>query len=519
MPPKTVKLGQAPSNRQRLFINCAARRQLYGGAKRGGKSVALCMKGIMLSVLYPGNRGGLFRQDLTDLRDSLLVTFFQICPPELILNHHQTFKQITVDTGSTPSVILYGGLGDASDIESAKGKEFGWYGIDEPSEVDPEAVRMLRAQLCWRLPDGSFPPYMELLTSNPEPGWVEEEFRALIEEASDLKPQVTSPDGSKAFIRALPRDNPYLPPNWETTMRIDAPAAWNAKYLDGSWEVSEGQVYKEFQREVHCIPTPPLPFLSTLKLIASIDHATNRVTSQVIFCLDHDSNVFVLDSYYQRNKLVSEHSAAMKALMDKWVNITGQNNYCSERAKKDPTVHPAVHGFEYVLIDPSTQAKTQVRANELFSIQDEYRRCGIPTQAAWNTLEAGINLMAEYIHIKPTHIHPISQQRGAPTLFILRDNNADGIRELIQWRRTISESGANKYVGADHWLDNVRYILMSRPEPPRLSTNDVLSMDTTGRIAARDLAKFDRRFRSPDASSGQWFPGGSHGPNQWFQGG
>jgi hypothetical protein len=517
---RSVKLGSDPSSRQLLFLNCMARRQLYGGAKRGGKSVAICMKGIMLSVLFPGNRGAFFRQDLTDLRDSLLVTFFQICPRELVLEHHQTFKRIVIDTGSTPSVILYGGLGDASDIESAKGKEFGWYAIDEPSEVDRDAVRMLNAQLCWRLPDGSFPPYMELLASNPEPGWVEEEFRPLIEESSDVKPLVLTDDGSKAFVRALPRDNPYLPPGWETMQRIDAPDAWVKKYLEGSWEVSEGQVFKEFQREVHCIGLPPAAYLSRLKLIASVDHATTGVTCMVVAGVDPDNNVVVLGEYYQKNKLISEHSRGMFALMDEWVDRCGQRAKV-QQAEPQPGVHPAYHAFEYVLIDPSTQSKTLQSRDELTSVQDEYRRMGLPTTTAWNAVEAGVNLLAEYLHIKPTHIHPLTQQRGAPSILFLRDSNPNGIREIISWRKTIGENGKPKYIGPDHWVDNVRYIVMSRPEPPRVTTGDMrgtgdAQTDTITRMAMRDMLKFDQKHRDPAARASQWFPGGSDGSNIWF---
>ena len=511
-----VKLGSNPSSRQMSFMRCATKEQLYGGAKRGGKSVALCMKAIMLSIGYPGNRGGLFRQDLTDLRDSLLVTFFQICPHGLILNHHQTHKIITINTGATPSHILYGGLGDAHDVESVKGKEFGWFGIDEPSEVDPEAYRMLLAQLCWKLPGGTFPPYMALLTSNPEPGWVEEKFRALIEEVGSGTIRSESTDGRKTYIQALPRDNPYLPPNWENEQRIDAPYVWQKKYLDGSWEVSEGQVYKEFDKATHVIDCPPPEFLSRLKLIASIDHATTGVTCMAVDGLDPDGNVFALGEYYERNRLISEHAIGMKALMDRWVDLCGLRYRVEEKRTGDPTVYPATLAFEYILIDPSTQAKTQQNHNELWSVQDEYRRNGIVTQGGWNVLESGVNMMQEYLHVKPTHIHPLTGQRGSPSWFAIRGNNENGLREMIGWRKTISVEGKPKYVGADHWLDNQRYIVMSRPDPPRITTHDILHMDTASRIAQRALQQFDRKFRTPGAESGQWFPGGSDGPNVWF---
>jgi hypothetical protein len=528
-----VKLGQAPSERQRLFIELSCRRQLYGGAKRGGKSVALCMKGIMLSVLYPGNRGGLFRQDLTDLRDSLLVTFMQICPRELIVSHHLTYKQIVLKTGENtpPSTILYGGLGDAHDIESAKGKEFGWIAIDEPSEVDPDAVRMLEAQLCWKLPDGSFPPYMILLASNPEPGWIEEEFRFLIEESNDRVPLVLDNLRGKAFVRALPRDNPYLPPNWETMMRVDAPEAWTKKYLDGSWEVSEGQVFKEFDRSVHVIPMPPPAFLTRLKLVASIDHATTGVTCMAVDGIDPDGNIFALGEYYEKNKLISEHAQGMIGLMSHWADRCGKAHLIEAKKCTDPQVHPVCHAFEEgILIDPSTQAKTLQNRDALASVQDEYLRQGIPTMPAWNALESGVNLMQEYLHVKATHIHPLTTQLGSPSFFILGKENPNGVREMISWRKTPAGTGRPgesfkvKYVGPDHWLDNQRYIIMSRPEPPRIVTGDLRAtgdpmVDSINRTAMRDMAKFDKKFRPPGEHTDQWFPGGGGNSNTWFEGG
>ena len=516
-----VRLNYSPSQRQLMFLHAAEKEQLYGGAKRGGKSVAISMKAILLSVMYPGNRGGLFRQDLTDLRDSLLVTFFQVCPSELIIDHHQTHKQILIDTGSKPSVILYGGLGDIHDVESAKGKEFGWFAIDEPSEIDPEAYRMLLAQLCWKLPDGSFPPYMAMLGSNPEPGWVEEKYRALIEQTSDTRPTATT--GRTIFIRALPRDNPGLPPNWETDLRVDAPDAWKKKYRDGSWEVSEGQVYKEFDKAIHIVDCPPPAFLSTLKLVASIDHATTGVTCMAIDGIDPDGNVFALSSYYQRNRLISEHARDMIALANKWVDKCGRRAIVESKKGTDRQMNDVFHAFEYVLIDPSTQSKTQVKQNEITSIQDEYRRLGVPTQLAWNALEAGVNLMSEYIHIKPSHIHPLTNVRGSPSFFIVRGENDDGVREAIGWRKTISDNGTPKYVGADHWLDNQRYIVMSRPEPPRITTGDLRATgdptaDSINRVAMRDMMSFDRKFKTPGTESGQWFPssGPSKNTGSWF---
>lgn len=259
----TFYLGSAPSLMQQAFMDADEREQLFGGAKRGGKSVALCQKLIALGTSFPGNRLGLFRKDLTDLRESTLVSFEKICPKSIILDHHHTHRIIYLKTvkDGPPSTIHYGGLGGEDEIESAKSKEYGAFAIDEPTEIVEGTYLMLLAQLCWTLPEGyGFfdedtglwrPPYMAMMASNPEPGWLHRRFRSLIDGTSAKVP--IRSDGRKIFIRSLPRDNPYLPKGWEQEQRDSAPEVWVNKYLEGSWEVSEGQVFKEFDRSTHCI--------------------------------------------------------------------------------------------------------------------------------------------------------------------------------------------------------------------------------------------------------------------------
>src|SRR5262249_19037205 len=107
------------------------------------------MKAIMLSVMFPGNPGLIARKDMTDLKDTSLTTFFDICPPELILDHHKGDRKILIRTTGKPSEILYRGLGDASDVEKSKGVDLGWGWIDEPSEIELDTYMMLRSQLNW----------------------------------------------------------------------------------------------------------------------------------------------------------------------------------------------------------------------------------------------------------------------------------------------------------------------------------------------------------------------------------
>lgn len=469
--------------------------------------MAICDKLIVLAAAIPGNRLGLFRKDLTDLRDSTLVTLFKLLPPQLIIGHHRTHRIITIRTSGVPSELIYGGLGDEHEVDSAKGKEFGAIAIDEPSEIELETYLQLLAQLRWMLPDGTFPPYQMLMGSNPEPGWVEDRFDDLIKETSDEIP--TSAKDDRRFIRALPRDNPYLPPNWESELRKKAPKIWVDKYLNGSWDVSEGQVFKEFDRATHCVDLPPLPFLQSLKLVASIDHATTGITAMVIMGFDADANAYCLDEYYEENKLVSEHALGMRKLMVKWAALCGREQFIKAHPLAPP-IDPYTQIFEYILIDPSTAAKTQQNRTEMFSIQDEYQRNGIPTSQAWNALESGINLIQEYLHVNPAHVHPLLYDHGrpvfgAPRLYYVARNVPNLIKETISLKKDITVRGAIRYLGKDHAIDNKRYILMSRPEPPARSTGDVLALDGIAQKVLRTHDQWAKTFAKPKKPDNCYF--------------
>lgn len=533
-PPLTVthngrvySIGKSPSLKQWAFFDRAEREQLYGGSKSGGKTRAGCAKIFLLAVEFPGNQLGLFRQDMTDLKKSTLVTWELMVPKEFIIQHHRTDHYYLIRTRDPlrPSKVYYGGLGEAKDFESAKGNEYGAFFIDEPSEIVMDVYMQMTAQLRWTLPDGYGrydaetncwrPPYQALLGSNPEPGWLEDHFGHLIEAATEDCPIVT--DGQRVYIMALPKDNPYNPPDWERIMRsqADIPISWIKKYLEGSWRASEGLVFKEIERDVHYISMPPPAYLTGLTLVAALDHADTGIVCFSINGIDAQSNIISLASYYAKNKLVSVHSTKIRELCDNWMKICGKEAWARQRASGNGQVHWSLCGFEYVLIDPSTQNKTQQGRDQLWSIQDLYLREGIPTAPAFNAVEPGIKLMEEYIHIKPGKIHPFMQTVGSPTYFVVKEFNRDGCKELESWKRTITVNKTIRYVGKDHWLDTQRYIIVSRPQPPEFLSDKFCKMTTHDQVAQRALDKWGKSFgQVPDPN--QWFPGGTSNGNQYF---
>lgn len=198
---------------------------LYGGAYGGGKTAWLVNEAIALSIDYPGNRGFLGCKDGTDFKGNALLQLLKFLPPELYGSfrggiHHQTDRYFKLINGS---VIYYGGLGN--DAEAVKlisnMPELGWFGIDQAEEITENQFLLLCGRLRLNLPGIR---YRGLLTANPDSGWLRNRF---IEQAL--------PD--HRFIPALPKDNPFLPKDYEKKLKEIYPPEMVRRLLEGDWDI------------------------------------------------------------------------------------------------------------------------------------------------------------------------------------------------------------------------------------------------------------------------------------------
>lgn len=144
-------------------------------------------------------------------------------PSELVDQHHQTENYFKLKNGS---IIFYGGLGDdKGGVDRLKSMTLGWFGIDQAEETSESHFNMLSGRLRLSLPGGIH--YKAILTANPAPGWVKNLF---IEQKKE----------DFVFIPALPRDNPYLPKDYEAKLRKIYPPELVRQLLDGDWNALEG---------------------------------------------------------------------------------------------------------------------------------------------------------------------------------------------------------------------------------------------------------------------------------------
>ncbi len=232
-----IDLGEIykPTPKQIVAHTAVEQNILYGGAVGGGKTYWLAAEDVQLCIDYPGNRGYACREKLTDFRISTLLELKRYLDATIVVDdrgkqeivslieqHHQTENYFRFYNGS---YLYYGGIGDDREgTTRVKNMTLGFFSIDQVEEVTEVNFNWLCSRLRLQLPGIH---YKAILTANPAPGWVKRRF-------------IESKIENHVFIPALPKDNPYLPDNYESNLRQWFPPEMVKALLDGDWDALEG---------------------------------------------------------------------------------------------------------------------------------------------------------------------------------------------------------------------------------------------------------------------------------------
>jgi len=274
-----------PTPTQAIAHRANSRYKLFGGAMGGGKTRWLCEEAKELSLMYPGNRGVMCRYHLSDFKNSTLKCIEECFPAEIIASHNLAEHTIRLINGSE---IIYMGMSEAENVSKLKSMELGWFALDEASEIPKENFLLFQSRLRKKMNDGSFPPFFGLLASNPDDCWLKDMF--VFNDNPDYK-----------FIPSLPKDNPYLPTDYEAKLRESFPEDWVKIFLEGSWdELANGKAVIPndwIRRAVNC----------------EIEIEEKRIVSSDIARFGDDE--IVID-YLLGNRLVEQDVSNKQSLME-----------------------------------------------------------------------------------------------------------------------------------------------------------------------------------------------------------
>ena len=281
-----------PNPKQRLALLDQHRYIAYGGARGGGKSWFVRWKAILLCACYPGIRVLITRRTFRELLNN------HILPLRQILGCHADYsgqdKLLKLQNGST---IWFNYCDGDSDLLQYQGAEYDVWFADEAGQM--ESAWLLAIDACVRGVN-SFPKrtYFTLNPGGPSHSYFK---RLFIDRA--FSPQENPADYS--FIPAKLSDNRALmeaQPEYEKSLKKLPPKLQRA-WLEGSWDVLEGQYFEEFRSEktennlfTHVIPafTPP----ESWPVYRSYDFGYSKPFSVGWWCTDQDGRLYrILELY------------------------------------------------------------------------------------------------------------------------------------------------------------------------------------------------------------------------------
>ena len=207
---------------------------LYGGSAGGGKSFLGSLWIATLCLKYPGIRTLIGRTVLAQLKTTTLNTFFEVCQMMGLKNgnHYNYNAHSNIITFKNNSEIILKDLQHQPSSpfhEDLSGLELSACWIDEASQVVSLVPQILKSRLRFKLDEYNLIPKI-FMTCNPGQNFLKKDF--YVPYVQNALPN------SKAFIPALPTDNPHLPDSYIELLK-ELPLIQRRRLLEGDWNYME----------------------------------------------------------------------------------------------------------------------------------------------------------------------------------------------------------------------------------------------------------------------------------------
>lgn len=207
----------------------------FGGARGGGKSWAVRVKAVLLSVKFGGIKILIIRKTLTELRNNHISPLVNVTNG--IASYNDSKKELLFKNGS---VIHFGYCACQADLTQYQGSEWDVIFIDEATQLKEEWFDELKVTVRGV---NDFPKRI-YLTCNPGGvghSWVKRLFvDRVYKEGED--------PCEYSFIRSLVSDNKALmDKNPDYAKQLSAlPPKLKKAWLEGDWNIFEGQFFEDF---------------------------------------------------------------------------------------------------------------------------------------------------------------------------------------------------------------------------------------------------------------------------------
>lgn len=343
--PKTVKFSELInfSPKQKLATETADKYKytLYGGAMGGGKSYWLrwySIRWLIKTYKETGIEGlvaALFCESFVVLKDRHLGKLTTEIPEWLgQLKEDKAYGLcVKLDNTFGGGVLLLRNLDEPGKYASS---EFGLVAIDELTKDPKEVFNDLRNRMRWPgLPDAKF-------ISGTNPGSIGHEWvkKLWIDRVYDENEKEAD---QFAYVKATAYDNPFISQAYLRSLG-SLPEQQRRAYLEGDWDIFEGQFFTEFRKDKHVIPSIPRSSLpGHWPNYRSIDvSGRNGITSCHWHTINESGQVITYREYYFTGRDSDQHAE------DIW--------YMSHELLPDGTYGPD-ENYRYTVMDDAAWHK------------------------------------------------------------------------------------------------------------------------------------------------------------------
>lgn len=184
-----------------------------------------------MSLRYMGIRGFFAREELKSLKESTLLTFFDVASKwglkegldyKYYADSHIYFYQ----TGSTIFLKELKFTPSDPQFDRLGSTEYTWGFIDEAQQIVSKAKNVIRSRIRYKLAENGLIPKL-LMSCNPHKGFLYTEF---------YKPSKTgSLRADRKFVQALVTDNPRIDPTYINNLKGLDPIS-RERLEKGNWE-------------------------------------------------------------------------------------------------------------------------------------------------------------------------------------------------------------------------------------------------------------------------------------------
>lgn len=287
----------------------------FGGARGGGKSHGAMVGAIRAAKANPGLVSVIIRSTYQELVDNFISKIEILFPPEIFgYTYHQTYRELRFKNGSK---ILFRSCDDEKKVKKIQGIEYQLIIIDEAPNLQWSIIDRITGSL--RRSKSRCKDFIPTLVMTGNPGGISD---------YDFKIRYIKPDYSlwteselrrkdkMIFISSNVYDNEHLGEEYvETLMSISDPNLRKA-WLEGNWDIFEGQFFTSWNEKVHVVEPFPIPKNWFRFAGFDLGYTEKHPSVWVEFAYDQDTNTIYGVNEYSGYGGVEANIREIKRILD-----------------------------------------------------------------------------------------------------------------------------------------------------------------------------------------------------------